>query len=183
MTSKGPAKNPGVILIVDDSEDNRLLLSSQLKMQGYQILQAEDGHEGIEMVKRERPDLVLLDIMMPGMSGFEVCSRLKSDPQTAGIPIIIVTALRDVEYRIQGIEAGADEFLSRPHHREELMVRVRSLLQLKRARDGLEEERNRLELLYEVTRATMSQLNLQQMMVEILSQTLTAVSAAKGSIL
>jgi PAS domain S-box-containing protein len=183
ITTKAPANNPGVVLIVDDSEDNRLLLSSQLKMQGYEILQAEDGAEGIEMVRRERPDLVLLDIMMPGMSGFEVCSQLKSDPQTAGIPIIIVTALREVEYRIQGIEAGADEFLSRPHHREELLVRVRSLLQLKRARDGLEEERNRLELLYEVTRATMSQLNLQQMMVEILNQTLTAVNAAKGSIL
>jgi adenylate cyclase len=177
------AGSPAVVLIVDDSEDNRLLLSSQLSMHGYQILHAEDGPEGIIIAEEKRPDLILLDVMMPSMSGFEVCGRLKNNPKTAHIPIIIVTALRDVQYRIQGIEAGADEFLSRPHHREELLVRVRSLVQLKRARDRLEEERNRLQLLYDVSRATTTQLNLPQMMVEIIDHTCTAVGATKGTIL
>jgi PAS domain S-box-containing protein len=174
---------PPRILIVDDSTDNRLLLSSQLRMHGYEILEAEDGLEGIEITKKELPDLILLDVMMPKMSGFEVCSHLKSLPETAHIPVIMVTALRDVQYRIQGIEAGADEFLSRPHHREELLVRVRSLVQLKRARDRLEEERNHIQLLYDVSRATTTQFNLPQMMVEIITHTCGAVEGTKGSIL
>jgi PAS domain S-box-containing protein len=152
-------------------------------MHGYEILQAEDGREGIEVAEQELPDLILLDVMMPKISGFEVCEHLKSQPHTVNIPIIMVTALRDVQYRIQGIEAGADEFLSRPHHREELLVRVRSLVQLKRARDKLEEERNHIQLLYDVSRATTTQFNLPQMMVEIISQTCAAVIGTKGTIL
>ncbi|MFZ0546784.1 MAG: response regulator [Candidatus Promineifilaceae bacterium] len=183
MTPSLQSSVPPRILIVDDSTDNRLLLASQLKMHGYEILQAEDGLEGIETTKREMPDLILLDVMMPKMSGFEVCSYLKSQPDTTHIPVIMVTALRDVQYRIQGIEAGADEFLSRPHHREELLVRVRSLVQLKRARDRLEEERNHIQLLYNVSRATTTQFNLTQMMVEIITHTCGAVEGTKGTIL
>ena len=141
------------ILIVDDNPDNRLLLASQLGMHGYNIVEADGGHQGIELARDHFPDLILLDVMMPVMNGFEVCTHLKADGNTAHIPIIMVTALRDIEYRIRGIEVGADEFLSRPHHREELLVRVRSLIRLKQARDRLEEERNRLRLLYNVTRA------------------------------
>jgi DNA-binding response OmpR family regulator len=183
MTLSAPISDPPRILIVDDSFDNRLLLSSQLRMHGYQILQAEDGREGIEVSTREKPDLILLDVMMPTMSGFEVCAYLKNQTETAHIPIIMVTALRDVEYRIEGIEAGADEFLSRPHNREELLVRVRALVQLKRARDRLEKERNNLQLLYEVSRATTTQLYLPQMMVEIITHTCEAVEGTKGTIL
>jgi PAS domain S-box-containing protein len=95
----------------------------------------------------------------------------------------MVTALREVQYRIKGIEAGADEFLSRPHHREELLVRVQALVQLKRARERLEEERNRLELLYDISRAISTKLDLEQMMATIISQTQAAVQATKGSIL
>ncbi len=183
MTPNLQDSDPPRILIIDDSIDNRLLLSSQLRMHGYQILQAGDGQEGIDITTREIPDLILLDVMMPNMSGFEVCSFLKNQPKTAHIPIIMVTALRDVEYRIEGIEAGADEFLSRPHHREELLVRVRALVQLKRARDRLEKERNNIQLLYEVSRATTTQLNLPQMMVEIITHTCQAVEGSKGTIL
>lgn len=175
--------DPPRILIVDDSFDNRLLLASQLRMHGYEILQAEDGRNGIEIARRELPDLILLDVMMPNMSGFEVCNILKKQPETQHIPIIMVTALRDVEYRIEGIEAGADEFLSRPHNREELLVRVHALVQLKRARDRLEKERNHVQLLYEVSRATTTQLNLPQMMVEIITLTCEAVESTKGTIL
>lgn len=176
-------ENPGTILIIDDNADNRFLLASQLKMHGYRHLQAADGRQGLEVAERERPDLILLDVMMPDMNGFEVCGRLKQNQLTAAIPVIMITALREVEYRIRGIEVGADEFISRPHHREELLVRVHSLIQLKRARDKLEEERQRLELLYNISRATTTQLNLEQMMVEIITHTQAAVGAAKGTIM
>jgi PAS domain S-box-containing protein len=121
--------------------------------------------------------------MMPIMNGFEACTILKTDPDTIVIPIIMVTALRDVQYRIKGIQAGADEFLYRPHHREELLVRVRSLIQLKRTRQRLEEERNRLQLLYDISQAITTQLDLTQMMASIITYTQTAVQAAKGNIM
>ena len=170
------------ILIIDDSAENRLLLSSQLSMEGYDILQAEGGAQGITIAEQKDPDLILLDVMMPEMNGFEVCRHLKSNGSTSGIPIIMVTALREVQYRIKGIEAGADEFLSRPHHREELLVRVHALIQLKRARERLEEERNRLQLLYDISRAISTHLELGQMMANIIAQTQAAVGAARGSI-
>jgi class 3 adenylate cyclase/CheY-like chemotaxis protein len=171
------------ILLIDDSAENRMLLSSQLGMHGYQLLQAEGGVEGIDIARREQPDLILLDVMMPGLNGFEVCQQLKSDAVTRGIPIIMVTALREVQYRIKGIEAGADEFLSRPHHREEMLLRVKALLQLKRARESLEEERNRLQLLYEISRAITAELDLEPMMESIIAQTQKAVGATKGSVI
>jgi PAS domain S-box-containing protein len=177
------SESPGRILVVDDNADNRLLLASQLKMRGYQVIQADDGYEGLEMAALEQPDLILLDVMMPGIDGFTVCTRLKENATTGAIPVVMVTALREVEYRIRGIEAGADEFLSRPHHREELLIRVRALIQLKRARRRLEEERNRLQLLYDVSRAITAQLDLEQMMVQIITHTQSAVGAAKGTIL
>jgi len=183
MSDKNETNHTATILIIDDSAENRLLLSSQLGMEGYEILQAESGPEGIETARDNNPDLILLDVMMPGMNGFEACKRLKDGPETAGIPIIMVTALREVQYRIKGIEAGADEFLSRPHHREELLVRVQALIQLKRARERLEEERNRLQLLYDISRAISTQLDLRQMMANIIAQTQAAVGATKGSIL
>lgn len=182
ISTKPMVTEPTVILIIDDSAENRLLLSSQLGMEGYDVLQAESGLEGIAVAEQEQPDLVLLDVMMPEMNGFEVCRHLKTNRNTDGIPIIMVTALREVQYRIKGIEAGADEFLSRPHHREELLVRVQALIQLKRARERLEEERNRLQLLYDISRAISTHLNLGQMMANIIAQTQAAVGATKGSI-
>ncbi|HSM57793.1 MAG TPA: response regulator [Candidatus Sulfomarinibacteraceae bacterium] len=182
MTTKSLAANPASILIVDDSEENRLLLSSQLGMEGYQILLAEDGPQGLEVARAEQPDLILLDVMMPEINGFEVCRQLKDGEATQTIPIIMVTALREVQYRIKGIEAGADEFLSRPHHREELLVRVKALIQLKRTREGLEQERNRLQLLYEISRAISMQIDLEPMMANIIAQTRAAVGATNGSI-
>ncbi len=182
ISTKPIASEPATILIIDDSAENRLLLSSQLGIEGYEVLQAEAGREGIDMAEEVNPDLILLDVMMPEMNGFEVCRHLKGNGSTGGIPIIMVTALREVQYRIKGIEAGADEFLSRPHHREELLVRVQALIQLKRARERLEEERNRLQLLYDISRAISTHLDLDQMMTNIISQTQAAVGATKGSI-
>ncbi|MCP4415725.1 MAG: response regulator [Chloroflexi bacterium] len=176
-------ENSAVILIIDDMRENRLLLSSQLKLDGHKTIEASSGKDGIAMAQAYDPDLILLDVMMPEMNGFEVCKFIKEDPLTNLIPIIMITALSKVESRIQGKKAGADEFLSRPHIREELLVRVRTLIQLKRARTRLEEERHRLQLLYNISRAVSTQLDLESMMSTIITQTQAAVGATKGNIM
>ncbi|MGB1252465.1 MAG: response regulator [Candidatus Promineifilaceae bacterium] len=176
-------QTPSSVLIIDDTMENRLLLASQLSSEKYRILSATTGLEGIDLAQKNLPDLVLLDVMLPEMNGFEVCRRLKKHPKTTNIPIIMITSLRDVTYRIRGIEAGADEFLSRPHHREELLIRVKSLVQLKRARERLEAERNHLQLLYDVSQVTTHSLNLAEMISNIIDYTQKAVGATKGSVL
>ena len=185
MTTSRDQTKPAdsTVLIVDDNGENRLLLSSQLGMEGYKIIQAKGGIEGIEMAQIHDPDIILLDVMMPDMNGFEVCKTLKQDHHTHLIPVIMVTALRETQYRIEGISAGADEFLSRPHVREELLVRVRTLIQLKHARKRLQEERNRLQLLYYISRGISTKLDLDATMSEIIIQTQTAVGATKGNIM
>lgn len=175
--------DPATILVIDDIAENRLLLATQLKRESYHLLSAANGADGIEIARHQMPDLILLDLMLPGMNGFEVCRALKQDPRTQNIPIIILTALRDVAYRIEGIEAGADEFLSRPHHQEELIVRVRSLVRLKRARERLEAERNHLRLLHDVSQATMRHIDLEKIITEIIDYTQKAVGATKGSVI
>ncbi len=176
-------KESSVVLIIDDMRENRLLLSSQLRLDGHHILEASGGQDGIAMAREHDPDLILLDVMMPDINGFEVCKILKEDLTTHLIPIIMITALSKVESRIEGKKAGADEFLSRPHIREELLVRVRTLIQLKRARTNLEEERHRLQLLYNISRAVSTQLDLESMMSAIIAQTQAAVGATKGNIM
>ena len=176
-------KDSSVVLIIDDMRENRLLLSSQLRLDGHHILEAGGGQDGIAMAREHDPDLILLDVMMPDINGFEVCKILKEDTSTHLIPIIMITALSKVESRIEGKKAGADEFLSRPHIREELLVRVRTLIQLKRARTNLEEERHRLQLLYNISRAVSTQLDLESMMSAIIAQTQAAVGATKGNIM
>ena len=183
MEQESPASPPTKILIIDDTLENRVLLSAQLRMEGYQILEASNGEEGIELAHVHKPELILLDVMMPGIDGFDTCRALKQDEATQFIPIIMLTALRDRQYRIKGIEAGADEFLSRPHDREELSVRVRTLIRLKRARASLEEERNRLGLLYQISRAINAQLDLESTMSEVITQTQRALGATKGNII
>ncbi len=171
------------ILIIDDNADNRLLLGSQLNMHGYNILEAETPIEGLELAKNELPDLILLDVMMPIMNGFEVCQRLKGDPETQLIPVIMVTALRDLEYRIQGIDVGADEFLTRPHNKEELIVRSRALIRLRKAQLNLQAERNRLRLLHEVNRAVnATDLDLTQTLNEVMVGMKQVFSATRGNL-
>lgn len=175
--------NSTVVLIIDDSYENRVVLSSQLMLEGYQTRQASGGREGIADAQQHDPDIILLDVMMPDMNGFEVCRQLKSDLSTHLIPIIMVSALREVDSRIEGKKAGADDFLSRPYVREELLVRVRTLVQLKRARVALEEERNRLRLLYDISRAISQELDLVTMMSNIITETQKALGAFKGNIM
>jgi putative two-component system response regulator len=126
------------ILIVDDDPAFRNLLAGLLRPQGFEIVTAGDGHEALEEFARREPDLVLLDVQMPRMGGFEVCRHLKQNPETRLTPVVLVTGLAATEDRIQGIEAGANEFLSKPVDRNELLARVRSLLALKGYTDELE---------------------------------------------
>jgi putative two-component system response regulator len=127
------------VLIVDDDERNLRLLEAYLAKEGYQSIKARDGHEALESARRERPDLILLDGMMPRMSGFEACRRLKQERSTSLIPIVIVTALTSREDRLKGIEAGADDFLSKPIDKVELLTRMRALLRAKQSTDQLED--------------------------------------------
>jgi putative two-component system response regulator len=128
----------GTILVADDQAANRELLDELLTTQGFKIVTVPDGAAAVEELTRTQVDLVLLDVMMPHLNGFEVCRKIKSNPETYLIPIVLVTALSDKKDRIEGIEAGADDFLTRPVDRAELLARVGSLLKLKYRTDELE---------------------------------------------
>lgn len=122
------------VLIVDDDFAGRESLKGVLLSQGYDLLEAENGRQAIELAKEYIPDIILLDVMMPEMDGFEVCRRLRSDSLLAEIPILMITALDDRQSRLAGIEAGADDFISKPYDRVELRTRVRTVTRLNRYR-------------------------------------------------
>jgi len=128
----------GTILIADDQEPNRVLFEELLSAEGFRVITASDGAAALQEFGRTQPDLVLLDVMMPHLNGFEVCEKIKANTETCLTPVILVTALCDKEDRVTGIKAGADDFLSRPVDRSELLARVRSLLKLKAHTDELE---------------------------------------------
>jgi putative two-component system response regulator len=138
------AKKP-LVLVVDDEEANRRVLQAMLAAEGHRVATAADGPRALEAAAAEPPDLVLLDVMMPGMDGFEVAARLKAAEATRMVPIIMVTALDDRESRLQGLKAGAEDFLAKPVDRAELTVRVRNLLRLKEFSDFLADHSRILE--------------------------------------
>ena len=134
----GIAGVSGTILIVDDDAAYRKLMVGLLRAQGFEVVTASDGEDALTEFARHEPDLVLLDVDMPRLNGFEVCRKLKQKPESRLTPVVLVTGLAATEDRIRGLEAGADDFLSKPVDRNELLARVRSLLNLKSYTDELE---------------------------------------------
>ncbi len=128
------------ILIVDDDDRGRELLDSLLAPEGYLLVFAENGPQALDQAHSVIPDLILLDVMMPGMDGYEVCQKLRADPILAEVPIILLTALDDRQSRLRGLEAGADDFISKPYDRVELRARVRAITRLNRYRRLLTEQ-------------------------------------------
>jgi two-component system cell cycle response regulator len=137
VSSEENIKN-AVILVVDDNEQNLELLQAYLEDLQCRTIPAKDGVEALEIIKKSKPDLVLLDVMMPKMSGFEVCRRIKNNPQTADLPVIMVTALNELGDIERAIESGTDDFLSKPVNKLELITRVKTMLKLKHLSDRLE---------------------------------------------
>jgi putative two-component system response regulator len=128
----------GRVLVVDDLAGNVSFSTAMLRRDGYLVSTATNGLDALEAVARDHPDLVLMDVRMPGLDGFEACRALKSDPATRLIPVVLVTALQDTEDRIRGMEAGADDFITKPFNAHELRARMRSLIRIKRYTDELD---------------------------------------------
>ena len=174
------ATQPPLILVADDVPANVELLHDQLALLGYRVVSAFDGPTAVEACFEHRPDLCILDVAMPAgnlggsdrTTGFEVCRRIKRDPRTSRIPVIFVTALNDATDRVKAIEAGGDDFLTKPHNRQILSARVRSLLRLKFATDALEESYRKLRELEKVRD------DLMKMIVHDLKTPLTSVLAS-----
>ncbi|HEY9830363.1 MAG TPA: two-component system response regulator [Stenomitos sp.] len=141
------------ILVVDDHPSSRMTAVALLSVEGYEVLEAESGPIALKRVVECSPDLILLDVMMPGMDGYEVCRRLKEDEQTRLIPVVFITALNDKRSRIMGIEAGGDDFLSKPFDRLELSARVKSLVRQKRLNEDLDHAE---QVLFSMARAVES---------------------------
>jgi putative two-component system response regulator len=141
------------VLVIDDHSSSRMTAVALLSVEGYEVLEADSGPAGLKRVIEGNPDLILLDVMMPGMDGFEVCRRLKEDEQTRLIPVVFITALNDKRSRIMGIEVGADDFLSKPFDRLELSARVKSLVRQKRLNEDLDHAE---QVLFSIARAVES---------------------------
>ena len=170
LTSK--MNQTGRVLVVDDEESNRELLRTILEAQGHRVFEAGNGIEGLERVVEDRPDVVLLDVLMPKMNGYDVCCQLKGSPQTASIPVILISGLRAREDMLKGIESGANDFLSKPVDTRDVTLRVRNAIYTKRLFDQLGESYHRLREL-EALRD-----NLTHMIVHDLRNPLTGVHAS-----
>jgi adenylate cyclase len=142
-------ERPGLVLVVDDEPTNVALLADVLSHHGYQVHTAPDGQAALSAVARVQPDLMLLDVFMPGLSGFDVCRRLRSDPGQATLPIVLVTAADPDSERVRGLDSGADDFLAKPINVEELLARVRSLIRVKRLFDRTRAQASELQRLNE----------------------------------
>jgi len=139
------SKTQDFILVVEDETNSRLLLKTYLSSVGYSVKMAGSGEEALKIIAEQPPSVIILDIILPGIDGYDVCRKLKHSIRTSFIPIIMVTALRGDQERIQGIEVGADDFISKPFNRVELLTRIKSLLRIKALNDTLEQKIEELE--------------------------------------
>ncbi len=131
-------KKTATVLVVDDNQQNLELLQAYLEDVDCRTIPARDGAEALEIAAKDPPDLILLDVMMPKMSGFEVCKRIRNNPKTSNVPIIMVTALSEFGDIERAIDSGTDDFLSKPVNKLELLTRVKTMLKLKHVTDKLE---------------------------------------------
>jgi two-component system sensor histidine kinase/response regulator len=139
------AEEQPIVLLVDDTPANLGVLFEHLDEHGYRVLVAEDGEEAVDLAERVGPDVILLDVMMPGMDGFETCERLKAQPQTRDIPVIFMTALTDTRDKVKGFRAGAVDYVTKPFQHEEVLARVRTQVQMRRLDARLRQQNARLE--------------------------------------
>jgi adenylate cyclase len=171
------------ILVVDDEPRNIRLLEAVLQASGFQVTSASSGQELLERVRTDKPDLVLLDIQMHGMNGYEVCRRLREDPATAFLPVVMITASAG-EARVDAIEAGADDFVTKPFDQHELLLRVRSLVRIKRYHDTIETQAEQLgdlnRTLEARVEAQVEELEKMRRLRRFLSPTLAEVVLSEG---
>jgi diguanylate cyclase (GGDEF)-like protein len=140
------AQEPVRVLVVDDLPDNVEILRARLESRGYVVATAADGEEALNSVRADPPQLILCDVMMPGIDGYEVARRIKRDESLPFIPIILVTALSETEHIVQGLNTGADDYIAKPYHFQELEARVRAMLRIKRLQDELDLKNRELEV-------------------------------------
>ncbi len=171
------------VLIVDDHEDNLALLQMILASQGYQIQCAGDGPQALDLVRADPPDLILLDVMMPRMSGYAVVQEVRAAQRDSYIPIMLITAKQDLADKVKGLDIGADDFLPKPVQSAELIARVRALLRLKQVQDELIRERNKNQLLYQVGQQLNRTLDVDQLISTTLTLMLPLVGATQGSVI
>lgn len=155
----------GDILIVDDQPDNLRLLTEILSTKGYKVRKAMNGERAIEAAQLAPPDMILLDVMMPKMSGHEVCQRLKADPQTQSIPIIFLSALDDIESKVNAFAVGAVDYISKPFQKAEVLARVQTHLQMQRLAKALQSQNTQLVL--EIEQRKISEARLQQTLLDL----------------
>ncbi|MBM3883117.1 MAG: response regulator [Verrucomicrobia bacterium] len=177
MANMAEAVPKGRILVVDDEAHNRELLEAILEGQGYEVVCVDNGATALEKAATATPHVILLDVMMPGMDGFEVCRRLKQDRATAAIPVLMITALTERPQRLKGIDTGANDFLSKPIDREDVALRVRNAVYTKRLYDQVQAELER------ITKLETLRDNLTHMIVHDMRSPLTGVDGAYEIIL
>jgi two-component system, sensor histidine kinase and response regulator len=163
-------ESAGLVLVVDDDPVNRELLHDLLEVKGYDIVEAANGTEALAAASDHEPDVILLDVMMPAPDGFEVCRQLKADGKTAAIPVLLVTALTDRDARLQGIRAGANDFLTKPIDTVDTVLRVQNAVHMKRLYD-LSEERYRKQLELEETKEGLINMIVHDLKTPLISMT------------
>ncbi|MBI5184577.1 MAG: PAS domain S-box protein [Nitrospinae bacterium] len=171
------------ILVVEDDENFRCILEISLGDQGYEVIHAETGEAGLQKVRSARPDIILLDILLPDMNGFEVCRRLKSDPECQSIPILIMTTLGDSEHTVKGLSSGADDYVNKPFDMPVLLARVRTHIQKKELHDSIKEEEKEKSKLLEISQALSSTLNPQEILFAIVSKISETINVERCSII